>query len=163
METKKTAKKSFFGPNLKFLRSVRKLTQSRLAEDLNLSRSKIASYESSLAEPNLTALIAICTYFNVSLETMISESIYQLPSKPTNTNLLAENRKEIAEFIRNTNDASRIIDGYREWFNLLQIEEPSEDLEDIYVTLDNLLQILQIVVRNNWELIKALNISLEEE
>lgn len=160
---KKSTKRTYFGQNLKFLRNVRKLTQTDLAKSLELSRSKIASYESNVAEPNLKTFLKICAFFEVSPETLITDTIYDLtPTNPENS-LLAHHEQQIADFIQITNEAAQIYEGFKEWYALQLEKEISEELESLHSTLDNLLQMLEMIIQSNWALIKSLNISLEEE
>ncbi len=63
-----------FGQKLKQLRTDRKLTQSELAEKLNLSKANISKYESDDIEPNLQTLTVISTLFNVSIDFLLGNN-----------------------------------------------------------------------------------------
>ncbi len=53
---------------LKELREKRKISQMRLAIELNLSQNSISRYESGMREADYKTLLAIADYFNVSLD-----------------------------------------------------------------------------------------------
>ncbi|WP_242224561.1 helix-turn-helix domain-containing protein [Bacillus cereus group sp. BfR-BA-01380] len=64
--------KNTFGKTLKELRKRRTgLRQEDLAHDLNLSRSQINNYENGFSEPDLTTLLRLSSYFNVSLDVLV--------------------------------------------------------------------------------------------
>lgn len=47
------------------------LSQIKLAKDLGLTRSMIASYEQGVAEPSINNLISIANYFEVSIDSLV--------------------------------------------------------------------------------------------
>jgi len=57
--------------NIKKLRGEKNLTQSQLADKLGLNRSVIGAYEEGRAEPRMSTLITIASYFNVSLDELV--------------------------------------------------------------------------------------------
>lgn len=59
---------SEFGKRLKLLREQKELPLSKLAEDLDTTKSALSRYENGKMEPGLTALIKISEYFNVTLD-----------------------------------------------------------------------------------------------
>src|SRR3712207_117028 len=75
--------------NLKFLRKQTGLTQSQLAEKLNIKRSLIGAYEEGRAEPKLSTLVNISKLFNISLDVLITKD---LPSSSTESNSMAIQR-----------------------------------------------------------------------
>lgn len=72
--------------NLKFLRKQLGLTQSQLAEKLNIKRSLIGAYEEGRAEPKLSTLVNISKLFNITLDVLITAD---LPATNTESNGLA--------------------------------------------------------------------------
>lgn len=58
---------------LKELRTAKGLTQAKLAEKLNLSRSTIAMYETEQSEPDVNTLKAMATFFGVSLDYLLEQ------------------------------------------------------------------------------------------
>ncbi|MDF2505516.1 helix-turn-helix transcriptional regulator [Clostridium sp.] len=66
-----------FGQKLKQLRMESNLTQSELAEKLNLSKANISKYESNDIEPNLQTLTAISKLFNISIDYLLKDNFQQ--------------------------------------------------------------------------------------
>ncbi|MFT5921592.1 MAG: transcriptional regulator with XRE-family HTH domain [Flavobacteriales bacterium] len=62
---------SMIAKNIKKLRGGKNLTQSQLADKLGLNRSVIGAYEEGRAEPRMSTLITIASYFNVSLDELV--------------------------------------------------------------------------------------------
>ncbi|TKI81157.1 helix-turn-helix transcriptional regulator [Bacillus mycoides] len=60
-----------FGEVLKRLRKSRDLTQEQLAEQLNLTRSQIENWETNRYEPDISTLVLLASYFNVSVNMLI--------------------------------------------------------------------------------------------
>ncbi|MBC7391481.1 MAG: helix-turn-helix transcriptional regulator [Opitutaceae bacterium] len=66
----------YFASNLKFLRNRRKVVQEILANALELSRSKIAAYESGQTKnPGMEELISMSRYFKISIDLLLQEDL----------------------------------------------------------------------------------------
>lgn len=52
--------------NIKHLRTLKKLTQESLAEELLVTRSRISSYEENRSSPTIDFLIDFSAYFRIS-------------------------------------------------------------------------------------------------
>ena len=59
---------------LKELRKQKKLTQLKLAMDLNLSQNTISRYETGEREASYNELIKIADYFNVSVDYLLGRT-----------------------------------------------------------------------------------------
>ncbi len=59
---------------LKELRKSRKITQQRLAIELNLNQNSISRYESGEREADYQTLIALADYFNVSIDYLLERT-----------------------------------------------------------------------------------------
>lgn len=59
---------------LKELRNKNKITQIRLAMDLNLNQNSISRYESNEREADYATLIAIADYFDVSIDYLLERT-----------------------------------------------------------------------------------------
>lgn len=68
-----------FNVRLKQLRTNRKLTQSELAEILDLKPTAISNYESRRNEPSFEKLILLSKYFDVSCDYLLGLSDSYLP------------------------------------------------------------------------------------
>ena len=60
-----------FKENLKNLRIDAKLGQVELAKKLQVSKGIISLWENGLREPNMSSLIAIATFFSVSIDYLV--------------------------------------------------------------------------------------------
>ena len=61
----------YIASNIKFLRKRRRLTQSDLAERLNIKRSNINNYERGEVVPPVNILVELSDLFHVSLDTLL--------------------------------------------------------------------------------------------
>lgn len=59
---------------LKELRTNRKISQVKLAMDLNLSQNSISRYETGEREADYDTLVAIADYFNVSVDYLLGRT-----------------------------------------------------------------------------------------
>ena len=59
---------------LKELRKARRITQLKLAMDLNMSQNTVSRYESGDREPGLAELIQIADYFDVSIDYLLERT-----------------------------------------------------------------------------------------
>ncbi|WP_375578292.1 helix-turn-helix transcriptional regulator [Marivirga tractuosa] len=101
---------SKYGENIKKIRSVRGLTQSQLADVIDVSRGVISSYEEGRAEPKIETIIKTAEVFQVTIDTLLKKNItvnqlsgFVLPDILTDHKLresLNEN-KEFANFFPN--------------------------------------------------------------
>ena len=57
---------------LKQIRKERRLTQLKVAIDLNISREALSHYENGKREPSIDMLIKMSEYFNVSIDFLIN-------------------------------------------------------------------------------------------
>ena len=66
---------SHFGKNIKKLRSIKQLSQSKFAELFDLKRASIGAYEEERAEPKTEVIIRIARYFNLSLDDLLAKDL----------------------------------------------------------------------------------------
>lgn len=66
---------SKIGRNIKKIRSVKNLSQSKFADLFKLSRASIGSYEEERAEPKIEKLIEIANYFSIKLEDLLKKEL----------------------------------------------------------------------------------------
>ena len=93
---------------LKNLREEKKISQQKLAIELNVSQASISKYEKGLAEPDIPMLCTIAEFFHVSVDYLIGRTSTRnnLSAIPLNDreqallqhfNALTENQKEKVE------------------------------------------------------------------
>ncbi len=59
---------------LKELRQSRKISQLKLAMDLNMNQNSISRYETGVREADYKTLIAFADYFNVSIDYLLERT-----------------------------------------------------------------------------------------
>ena len=64
-----------FASNIKYLRNKKGISQQALANELEISRGQLASYEDNRAEPSLEKLVRIGEYFRLPVDTLIRHDI----------------------------------------------------------------------------------------
>lgn len=57
---------------LKELRKARRITQLKLAMDLNLTQNTVSRYETGEREPGIAELVRIADYFHISVDYLLS-------------------------------------------------------------------------------------------
>ncbi len=62
---------SEFKTNLKNLRLEKKIGQVELAKSIDVSKGIISLWENGLREPNMTSLIALAKFFEVSIDFLV--------------------------------------------------------------------------------------------
>ena len=67
----------YFAENIKFLRKRKSHSQTKLAEELRLTRTTLASYEKNV-QPPFKTLVKISVYFNFSLDALIKYRLEKL-------------------------------------------------------------------------------------
>lgn len=66
---------SKFGKNIKKIRNVRGLTQTQLADLLEVSRGVISSYEEGRAEPKIETILKTAEVFHLSTDILLSSNV----------------------------------------------------------------------------------------
>ena len=61
--------------NIKHLRSLKKLSQERLADELQVTRSRIGSYEENRSAPTIEMLITLSDYFKIPVDILIKNDL----------------------------------------------------------------------------------------
>jgi len=61
--------------NIKHLRSLKKLSQERFADDLGWTRSVVGSYEEGRSEPPIVRLIDLSNYFNIPIDILVRKDL----------------------------------------------------------------------------------------
>ena len=61
--------------NIKHLRSLKKFSQERFADELGWSRSMIGSYEEGRSEPPIERLIDLSNYFNIPIDILVRNDL----------------------------------------------------------------------------------------
>lgn len=70
-----------FKDRLKSLREDRDLTQQEVAEDLEMTRAAYSNYEQGIREPDITQLVKIANYFDITLDYLLCRTNLKLSFK----------------------------------------------------------------------------------
>ena len=150
--------KTRFAANLKFLRKSRQLSQVKLAEALGIKRNAVTTYESGFSEPRLSVLLKIADYFQVSVNELLTsttETIGVSIIKDNSTIVeVLPHEKEIKKFLKSTNDAQTMLDGFDAYNELLEVDKGSNSV--VGQEIDRLNTILRQILQHNWTLINSL-------
>jgi len=172
MELKKKKsipKPTYFGANLKFLRRMSGVSQKDLALKLNLSRNKIASYESGIVEPNAIIFLGVCSFFNIVPKDMLASLLAESPLESTQIDPKELNTIEkhivdrMDEFIAKTNEMTKILDGYKVLSDWKSANTEDETTIGLYRAFNELLELLEMLVQTNWDLIHQVIPFTEQE
>lgn len=94
------------GTDLKVQRILKGVSQEKMAEDLNISRSKVSSWETGRREMSLFDAVTISDYFDVSMDNLFnkkalnSEQILQIVQRYFDNNKISlEEKKETVKKI----------------------------------------------------------------
>ena len=81
---------SIFSENIRYLRAQKQLSQQKLADQLEITRSRLSKYEDGLSEPPLDLLRKISGYYHISIDLLISTDVRKIDYE--NLLTLADNR-----------------------------------------------------------------------
>lgn len=68
----------FLRKNIKYIRAQKGLSQEEFAENLNVSRSRISSYEGNRAMPPIQFIIDLSNYVHISIDTLLRKKLDNL-------------------------------------------------------------------------------------
>uniref|UniRef100_UPI00404A4A7F helix-turn-helix domain-containing protein n=1 Tax=Flavobacterium sp. TaxID=239 RepID=UPI00404A4A7F len=101
---------SLFGKNIKKIRSVRGLTQSQLADMIEVSRGVVSSYEEGRAEPKIETILKTASVFSVSVDHLLKTALtvnqlsgFSLPEVAKTKALKANNISKLISDFNNLN------------------------------------------------------------
>jgi transcriptional regulator with XRE-family HTH domain len=72
---------SFIGPNIRYLRRRKGLTQDWASNQLDMPRSTLSGYENGVAQPPLDMIIKISEYFEISVDSLLKLDLTELHEK----------------------------------------------------------------------------------
>ena len=61
--------------NIKYLRTIHKLTQVKLAEKLKIKRSLLGAIEEGRTEPRASTLSNLSNFFKISIDQLVNDSL----------------------------------------------------------------------------------------
>ena len=96
---------SFFGQNIRFLRTSQQMSQAMFAQLFGIKRAAVGAYEEERAEPKVELFVKIAEYFKISLEDLICKSLQDdgnATLKPANKGIPLVKTNEIAAYAEAT-------------------------------------------------------------
>lgn len=72
---------SIFSDNIRHLRAQKGISQKKLADDLIITRVRLAKYEEGISEPPFDILKRMALYFHVSIDILISVNLKKIPAE----------------------------------------------------------------------------------
>ena len=90
---------------IKELREAKRLSQQRLAIEVNISQAMISKYELGQAEPDIQMIITLSKFFNVSTDYLLGVSKDKFNIYPNN---LSENEKQLLFDYKRLDDIQKI-------------------------------------------------------
>lgn len=134
--------KTPFSRNLKSLRRARGLSQEKLAQEVGLKRSNIASYETGTVEPNAANFLRIAYFFDADPALLLELELADHPVLSTDNNPQQEHLLEmLSRFSSKTNDADKVAQGFREYLLLSPEQEKTGNLKAVLDILERLVAI----------------------
>ncbi len=61
--------------NIKHLRGLKSLTQEQFSIELDISKSRVGSYEEGRSEPPIDTLIELSDFFNISIDAFVKNDL----------------------------------------------------------------------------------------
>jgi len=160
-KTKNIPKPTHYGKNLKYLRRLNGLSQTDLAAKLEINRNNVASYESSMVEPNAKTFLKTCAFFSIDARSMLSTELSQQSVEDLTSINLPESevsnylKDQLDVFTKQTNEMTKIYEGYKELIAMRK-DTKNEQTGSLYSTLEDLLEVLSSLISSNWKLIQSL-------
>ncbi|NND79163.1 MAG: helix-turn-helix transcriptional regulator [Maribacter sp.] len=158
--------KTQLGPNLKFLRQMKGLSQTRLAESIGVKRNKIASYESGIVEPQFAVIIKLTEALDTNIKdlllTKMDDNVLEVldtpPDSRDTSKVYYAIRKEIEAFITSTLNGQKSIDGFSTLFEQLPKASESIDwqLDALHADRDQLVDMIKRLLAVNWQFIHSI-------
>jgi len=148
-------------------------TQNELANIVDVKRNKIASYESAVVEPQFHILLKLAE----ALDTTVSElltvpleqnilEVFEEPSpKSDSSTAFYSVTPEIRKFIESTNNGQKTIDGFQALYAFNKENESDDDRSRsaLRADLDQLVSLVNSLLKVNWEFIHSVQDNSEEE
>ena len=92
---------------LKFLREKRKISQLKLAVDLNMNQNSISRYENGQRQADYETLIAFADYFDVSIDYLLERTNNDAPISDLTNKVVDEQLNELINNYARLNNLQR--------------------------------------------------------
>lgn len=88
---------SFFGKNIKKIRSVKSLSQQAFAEMFDLKRGTLGAYEEGRSEPRIETIIMIAKHFSIPIDDFLTQELTVNKLLKFKSNLASEDHELVKE------------------------------------------------------------------
>ncbi len=139
------------GPNIRYLRREKNLSQEELAKKLGLNRGNIASYEKGLAEPKIDYLIKLAEFFKVRLIQLVNQDLTEGADSAPSEHLL--------RLKKTARRYETILLGFKE-YHKIRMERREEGLsaEKLLVDYEELIEVYEKFLQHHNLVIDQLDI-----
>jgi len=147
-------------------------TQSQLAELIAVKRSKIASYESAVVEPQFSILLKLAEVLDTTVTEMLTSQleknvldVFEEPSAIANSSTAYYTvTPEMKKFIESTNNGQKTIDAFQTLFAHNRAHQPTQNpmVSLMQSDLDQLVSLVKQLLQVNWEFLHSIQ-ELDEE
>ncbi len=97
--------------NLKQIRKEQKMTQTEVANKLNIDYTTLGRYENGISEPNLTTLIKLANIYHTTIDNLLGHKVPYLLDK----SILSKEQNNLIEKIINLDkEQCMLVDAYIE-------------------------------------------------
>lgn len=128
--------------NLRILRSRKRISQIKLSQILDISRSKLNAYENGVSEPAFATLIKLSEFYNVSVDDLIKAKASVSDETDAFVALTPELHKQFNEKLL------IFADGQSCYANLMASKMTVRQRK----TFNDLLELLGLIIKNNHKL-----------
>lgn len=170
---------SVISSNIKFLRNKKGMSQTALAEAVDLKRGNIASYEKELAQPSIENLVKLADYFKIDINQLIKtdmspvdpldvkpagsitgEKIFQgLKERVGAFKGTGDQHQRIQHLKAQNEDIYKMVAGFRAYHKhrMKSAAHNSDPVKKIASDYENIIDLLETVLNSNKDLIKLLD------
>ncbi|MBK6266864.1 helix-turn-helix transcriptional regulator [Marivirga sp. S37H4] len=172
---------SVISSNIKYLRNKKGISQTALAEAVNLKRGNIASYEKELAQPSIENLMKLSDYFKVDITQFIKQDLSKedatdnthsegviiqerhlfqgLKDRVTALKGSSHHDPRIQNLRKQNDEIFKMVHGFKAYHKhrMQSIDPNNESIKKIASDYDNIIDLLETVLNSNKDLIKLLD------
>ncbi len=166
---------NYLSNNLRILRRRANKSQAALANTLELTRNKVASYEYDQARPSLEVLRRYSEHFQVSIDDMINRNLADerellavksrsaenpIASSDSDMSLDKQvyglNSHVLKEFVQRNQQIEKMVQGFKAFRQIRGNDDRHPQGKDGTVGEDNLVYLLEHLIKTNRDLINSL-------
>jgi len=136
---------SLLASNIKHLRKQESISQEELANQLDLNRGNIASYENGTAEPKICNLVNLAHYYKVTLIDLITTDLHcPIALKTARENykyeLKQEDRVILEKYIAQAEELKSVLEGLRvcHQYQVKMVKKMPSELQPIVANFNQL-------------------------